>query len=484
MGLKPSITMRLKLVLNISYFVATLGIASGKLPTFTWDLSGNKQKAVRLTIDFNDNRPKDVALLSRQDIPYAVKDQDETNECIFSGQLQHDSRVTVTVGGCPGSTTFGVMINSKRLDGDTYIIEKGVVSMLDPTEIDPNVPDIFVQNNIEPRSQDEMREAEIYQIPLPNEIRIVVALRYDNIFLNQVCRRDHDMAEKRAFQIAKLAESHFFQKMSQDYLGTTITLDLTTNKIEHRNVNLTIRKDNTCKQDGFNLPILCSLGQAMKLSAEESGDADNFHYLSGDKRDGTYGVAASYNLGKASGYNTGDFKGQGSACMPKELKSWKTALTEVPLGQTDGSIPWTKQKFLTAKRFSHELGHALGMMHDFVGDFNWAAQKGRPLFDSDRKSCLGTGVMGYQKKYATWSTCSKDQINAWFFLLSAKGYKCLGGTHTQCRDECASRSSNCHILAWGYHGPLMEFTCSDIERDLYGGCLAYGHKCKKTCGWC
>ena len=62
-------------------------------------------------MDFNDNGPVDVALLTRagsKDIDKQM--QQDNNECILTGSLKEDSKVSVTVSGCPKSSTFQVLL--------------------------------------------------------------------------------------------------------------------------------------------------------------------------------------------------------------------------------------------------------------------------------------------------------------------------------------------------------------------------------------
>ena len=62
-------------------------------------------------MDFNDNGPVDVALLTRAGSKNIDKQmQEENNECILTGSLKEDSKVSVTVSGCPKSSTYQVLL--------------------------------------------------------------------------------------------------------------------------------------------------------------------------------------------------------------------------------------------------------------------------------------------------------------------------------------------------------------------------------------
>ena len=61
-------------------------------------------------MEFNDNGPVDVALLTRvQSENFDEKMQEEKNECILTGHLEEDANVLVTVSGCPKSTSYQVL---------------------------------------------------------------------------------------------------------------------------------------------------------------------------------------------------------------------------------------------------------------------------------------------------------------------------------------------------------------------------------------
>ena len=58
---------------------------------------------------FEDNKPDDVAELTRQPVTYiSVAEEEEENECVLIGHLREESNVAVAVSGCPGSDSFEV----------------------------------------------------------------------------------------------------------------------------------------------------------------------------------------------------------------------------------------------------------------------------------------------------------------------------------------------------------------------------------------
>ena len=76
-----------------------------------------------------------------------------------------------------------------------------------------------------------------------NSPRVSVALRYDNLFLNNVCGGDHVVAKARAEELLDLAEAFF--KMSAA-LGATVELDIV--NIKHVNSEFRLTNGASCNQ--------------------------------------------------------------------------------------------------------------------------------------------------------------------------------------------------------------------------------------------
>ena len=73
---------------------------------------------------------------------------------------------------------------------------------------------------------------------------------------------------------------------------------------------------------------------------------------------------------------------------------------------------------------AHEIGHSLGMPHDF-GNGGPSDTK----FDSNGNSCTGIdGVMDYGSRSSVnkWTTCSREDFAAWYTtVVSTYGSFCL-----------------------------------------------------------
>ena len=75
---------------------------------------------------------------------------------------------------------------------------------------------------------------------------------------------------------------------------------------------------------------------------------------------------------------------------------------------------------------SHELGHTLGMKHDFE---TWDPKTNQKTirYDSKRQSCANIGgLMDYASSFSRWSPCSVEDFTKYYTTeISSKGSFCL-----------------------------------------------------------
>jgi len=433
--------------------------AEGPLPSFTWGESETVDNVAvfNLKVDFNDGGLTDVAQLMRDRNDDITPEQEEAeNECVLQGFLEFESEVPVTVAGCPGSDSFEVVIQSDRLPANIYEVEAGKVKVYQPI---PNpdegdeTKDEGVDITVSEREMQSLIAAArttglVQNRNLPSQFRLSVALRYDNLYLNNVCNGDHNLAKARAREIINLAQN-FYRNPA---LGTRIELDITS--IKYVNTDARLRRGAACD-------VGCTLEKlAESFTKPDSEKADNYHYLSQDPQGGVTGVA------RGVGYRSWEYSG--SVCWANQKD--RTAVTEV---MGPDWYTWNQKRMGAAATFAHELGHALGMPHDFTTSTT------TPKLDKSGNSCLNVdGVMSYKNSKTTWSQCSREAITGWFAQLSNVGINCKG--QNPCKDNCKSGGSagSC---------PLSAMICDNPDR--YGGCNGqfksyFKDHCQKTCGIC
>lgn len=458
-----------------------------QLPTFTWvakDSSGGLDM-VKFKIDFNDGKkPADVvvqlAQIFDEDMP--EDEEEEQNECSYKGK--GDNELSVLVLGCYGSKSFTVSLSSHRLASPVYNVKDGVTSPYKPIPNDKS--GVEDDERVQTVTPDEatMRilnetAGEVTDRELPSELEVTVALKYDHLFLNDpaVGNGRTWQANQRAKEIVRLAQSLYdHYSLGQKVKITITSLDY----VDVEKASNGMLSSVQLKNGRTSCNAGCTLDRVSKYMTKNDPEkgVDNFHYLSRDFNAGTSGIANSMSY---SGW-----KYMGSVCWDNK-EGGRTAITEVygPKGYT-----WEQMRVDAGETFAHELGHALGMPHDFSKGNDPTS---RPRLDSQGRSCIngldkpGT-IMSYQPRQKTvWSKCSSEALQGWFNQLSKARKNCK--VKAPCEDLCNKGNRQCQLRSNGRRA----YICDKPEEwgSNYGGTGCNGSmknqfkdNCAKTCGYC
>jgi len=115
--------------------------------------------------------------------------------------------------------------------------------------------------------------------------------------------------------------------------------------------------------------------------------------------------------GRPKTHEAGGIAGKGTVCQ-KMVDGRVTFVQQVTMsGQTGELLSTAASKVVTAEIITHEIGHQLGMGHDFVGMDSTNLKTG-----PDGKKC--SGFMDYNETTDQWSKCSNADMKK--FLNSLK----------------------------------------------------------------
>jgi len=278
--------------------------------------------------------------------------------CLYTGSLDHDSEESeVTVDGCKGDKKVLVEIASKNEVGGllVLVIENGKTYELQQEDKHwmgndaLEIPSEFFNSTL-PSSK---------QASLPRSVTVETSFRYDKSLLAQF-NNDHETVRDHLYRVAE------YSKPILKLLDVQVNLKVTS-------------------VEPYDQYIKAS-GKSLKALTKELGGKNlkgPISFFTGQNNEGPVGIAW---LGTACHTTTG----------------YQININEVYNGNIQA----------TAEIFVHELGHNLGMRHDF------AEENGGP-----GNPCDGKGMMSYVRPpRPAWSTCSNKDFANWY---QAEGNQCL-----------------------------------------------------------
>jgi len=345
--------------MNTFLFVLSLISAvscQNPIPSFSWQ-QGPPHQVPLLRIRFPDGDKDDFAILKTfNPIPLGANERaEDVDSCIYDGYLQNESNVYVTVTGCANSDTFQVQFRSQRLNGHMFKVVGGEVE---------EVPSIFGQKVFNRDGSFTVISDASLKIPNRSNSMVVPtgrALNPTGYLLRIKVRYDENFKAKFGADSVNVARRVLAQAQNiwkwKDSLTTTVTFQIDPN-VE------AIRGRFVAEDD---LEVASTFSKA---------DVDaNVVLAFRNNQPGTVGIAWG-----------------GSVC-DRDPK-WRTSLNE-----------YFVDDLRSGQTVAHEIGHNLGMEHDFNDDPR------NKRVDSKGRPCSGVGgVMDYYGTVNKWSTCSVEDF--------------------------------------------------------------------------
>ena len=352
---------------------------SGLVPSFALNQDRSLDGSPSVSITFPDGYT-DTMVLSR----YYSNENDRlarTENCHFFGHLEGEPDACIALTGCPGSDDLEFTIMSEHLsdtmfkwnkNGNVQVIKsKARSTFLErKDQEDQNgswspVDEDEIVNPAIQKAETEMAKncASGNCKSVPTTMLLSLRFGYDEGFLNKTGSH----AKAKAY--VKTAMTHAQAIFCHSSLGTKIQLELV-GEIKHyagKYLQATEAKEK----------------EMVEITKKDIGDADLMVYMGYDA--------------KSEPYGGGGIAYMGTVCLPSTYAGEKSSINE-----------WLLYYSEAGHLIAHEIGHNLGMFHDFD-----ARHSG--------KGCDKKGVMSYEGLLNQWSTCSKSDFQAHMTYVNQMG---------------------------------------------------------------
>jgi len=419
-------------IICLGVFLNPQGSAfEGIAPQFTLVEERTSKGTPSISITFADGQ-SDMLILDK----YYINEEDRMaqghlgipnmDECIYSGHLADEPEACVAMTGCAGSDDVEFTILSDRMigshmfkwtkDGDVEIlnrIDDPVViprnGTQDDSEIIPEIEENFIKAEEACVGDDCM---------LPPTQLLQIRVGYDDRFLNH-----YGGLKNLAMMRIVYSWVHIQAYYCHYSLGSKVKVQLLT-PIKH--------------YEGVSLPdsSSASLSKMRVHTENDIGNADLMLYMGLKCTDCQWGGGRAYT---------------GVVCTSADKLKHSVNMY--------GTSP-----AMLAESMAHEIGHNLGMHHDFATNHGSGSGNTGDA-DTSTNACNGQGFMSYGHHLAVWSDCSVKDFTAQF--TNNKDNWCLPPTTTACG------------------GSAYDFTASGChDYDGSWDCCTYANQCSKGEGDC
>ena len=323
----------------------------------------------------------DTLILSR----YYSNENDrlaQTEKCHFFGHLEGEPEACIALTGCPESDDLEFTIMSEHSsdtmfkwnkNGDIQLIESkalGTYLVRRDQQEDQNGIWTPVDGDEMVNSAIEEAELEIAKNcasgnckSVPETMLLSLRFGYDEGFLNKTGSH----ANAKAYIHTTMPHAQALYCHSS--LGTKIQLEIV-GEIKHY-------------QGKYLQATEAKEKEMVEITKKDIGDADLMVYMGYDA--------------KSEPYGGGGIAYMSTVCLPSTYAGEKSSINE-----------WLLYYSEAGHLIAHEIGHNLGMFHDFD-----ARHSG--------KGCDKNGVMSYEGLLNQWSTCSKSDFQAHMTYVNQMG---------------------------------------------------------------
>merc|ERR1712156_842260 len=320
--------------------------------------------------------------------------------CNFFGHLENEKSACVSVTGCPGQDDMAFTISSKNNDRHLgYILYKdGHVEMVESAFKDERV------RSEKLRVSKGSMDSNGFHIDgdgdeMINDKEVANEMKWEALCASGSC---NSMPAKQKMQI----RIHYDDTFNSDTSDVTTYIDAMVTHLQTHYCQVSL---------GTQVHIEAIGGYTHHPGQSWKADSDSGS-LDGPIKD----IAAADD----SGADLGVFLCKDTSFYGVIGLAWVGTICKTYWPGYNAGVNEKRQNVLaTSEVVAHEMGHNLGMLHDF--DDEHGGQNG---------PCDGTGIMSYGSAPNVWSTCSKNDFLAHYndIISSSSLYWCLDEYPSAC----------------------------------------------------